>query len=49
MALADICGLNNVMKRNDFSLNSMQEELKINSGNIENNYQLAMPSFANVS
>lgn len=49
MALADICGLNSVMKRNDFSLNAMQEEMQINSGNIENNYQLAMPPFANVS
>lgn len=49
MALADICGLDSVMKRNDFSLNAMQEELQFNSGNIENNYQLAMPPYANVS
>lgn len=49
MALADICGLDSVMKRNDFSLNALQEEVQCNSGNIENNYQLAMPPFANVS
>lgn len=48
MALAEICGLDSVMRRNDCSVRSLHEEVLINSANIENNYQLAMPPYANV-
>lgn len=48
MALADICGLNNVIRRNDMSMDALKDDLLINSGNMENNYQLAMPPYENV-
>lgn len=49
MALADICGLDNCLKRNDTTMQALNEDMAINQcSNIENNYQLAMPPFANV-
>jgi len=47
MALAEICGFDNYLKRNEFHENTLHEEMMINSGNIANNYQLAMPPFSN--
>lgn len=49
MALADICGLDTCLKRNDTTSNALSEDMMLNQcTNIENNYQLAMPPFANV-
>lgn len=49
MALADLCGINNYLKRNDTSMNALHDDMMFNQcANIENNYQLAIPPFANV-
>lgn len=52
MALAEICGLSgsgsNILRNNQFSTNAMYDEMMVASGNMENNYQLAMPPYANV-
>lgn len=48
MALADICGLSHVTRRNDMSMDALQSDMMMNSCNIENNYQLAMPPYSNV-
>lgn len=48
MALADICGFGQQLaQRNDNKPSLFQDDM-INCGNFENNYQLAMPPFANV-
>lgn len=49
MALADICGLSNLLEQKEFTSKAFHDEMMINCGNMENNYQLAMPPFANVS
>lgn len=50
MALADICGFNNYMKPNGTTMSALHEEMMVNQcSNMDNNYQLAMPPFENVS
>jgi len=47
MALADICGLTDFFNEAEFSTNALHKDMMINSGNMENNYKLAMPPFEN--
>lgn len=49
MALSEISGLSNLLDKNEFSSKAFHDEMMFNSCNLENNYQLAMPPFANVS
>lgn len=50
MALADICRFDNFMKPNSTTTSALFEDVMVNQcSNIENNYQLAMPPFENVS
>lgn len=50
MALTEICGLSeaNYMKDVKFSTNDFYGDIKQNSSNIDNHYQLAVPPFENV-
>lgn len=50
MALAEVCGLagSKILGDNQFSTGAFHDEIMVNSGNMENNFQLAMPPFANV-
>lgn len=50
MALAEICGLSeaNYMKDVKFSTNDFYGDIKQNSCNMDNHYQLAVPPFENV-
>lgn len=50
MALADICGFNNFMKPNGTTSTALNDDMMLNQcSNMDNNYQLAMPPFENVS
>lgn len=51
MALTDICGISNAsyMKEKQFSTNDFYGDIRTASGNFEDNYQLAVPPYANVS
>lgn len=50
MALAGICNFDNFMKPNSTTSSALFEDAMANQcSNIENNYQLAMPPFVNVS
>lgn len=50
MALADLCGFNGskVLNNKQFSTNAFEDEIMQASGNMVNNYQLAMPPYSNV-
>lgn len=49
MALADICGFNSFMKPKTTTPDALHDEMMEQCANIDNNYQLAMPPFENVS
>lgn len=50
MALADICNFDSCMKANSTTTSAIYDDMVTNQcTNIENNYQLAMPPFENVS
>lgn len=50
MALADICNFDSFMKPNSTTTSALYEDMVTNQcSNLQNNYQLAMPPFENVS
>lgn len=50
MALAEVCGLNNIVNFNSFNENNqLQHEIESYSRNFGNNLSLAVPPYANVS
>lgn len=50
MALAEICNFDSFMKPNSTTSSALfQDVIENQCSNIENNYQLAMPPFENVS
>lgn len=50
MALAEICGFagSKILNNKPFSTSAFEDEIMQASGNMVNNYQLAMPPYSNV-